>query len=96
MKVQYDSNLIFDLPTNYDLDERLLLINCLLDDYSDILFLSDELDNKHDFKVSKVLDGFAFYLCTYKTNINKDSEVIRTRRASTIKKKEIPLFDFYL
>lgn len=101
MKVYYDNNLVFDLPTTYDLEERLSLINCLLNDYEDKFQLNYEKDNVHDKKVYRVLDKFAYYLCTYQTHqengkaLYKDSEIIRKGRESVIKQKELPLFHFY-
>lgn len=55
----------------------------------------------HDQKIYRVLDKFAYYLCTYQTKqdngkaLYKDSEVIRKGRASIIRQKELPLFGFY-
>lgn len=101
MKVYYDRDLIFDLPATYGLDERLSLINEILDTYDDKFQLSYEKDNLHDQKIYRVLDKFAYYLCTYQTKqangkaLYKDSEVIRKGRESVIRHKELPLFNFY-
>ncbi|MBU5669644.1 hypothetical protein KQI68_07295 [Peptoniphilus sp. MSJ-1] len=101
MKVYYDNELSFDLPATYDLEERLTLINCLLEDYADKFELSHEANNVHDNKIYRVLDKFGYYLCTYKTHhpdgkaLYKDSEIIRKGRESIIKQKELPLFNFY-
>lgn len=101
MKVYYDSDLVFDLPTTYGLEERLDLINEILDTYDDKFQLAYDDGNIHDQKIYRVLDKFAYYLCTYQTKqengkaLYKDSEVIRKGREAIIKQKEMPLFSFY-
>lgn len=101
MKVYYDSDLVFDLPTTYGLEERLDLINEILDTYDDKFQLAYDDGNIHDQKIYRVLDKFAYYLCTYQTKqengkaLYKDSEVIRKGREAIIRQKEIPLFSFY-
>lgn len=101
MKVYYDSDLVFDLPTTYGLKERLDLINEILDTYDDKFQLAYDDGNIHDQKIYRVLDKFAYYLCTYQTKqengkaLYKDSEVIRKGREAIIRQKEMPLFSFY-
>lgn len=101
MKVYYDSDLVFDLPTTYGLEERLDLINEILETYDDKFQLAYDDGNIHDQKIYRVLDKFAYYLCTYQTKqengkaLYKDSEVIRKGREAIIRQKEIPLFSFY-
>lgn len=101
MKVYYDSDLVFDLPTTYGLEERLDLINQILDTYDDKFQLAYDDGNIHDQKIYRVLDKFAYYLCTYQTKqengkaLYKDSEVIRKGREAIIRQKEMPLFSFY-
>ena len=101
MKVYYDSDLVFDLPTTYGLEERLDLINEILDTYDDKFQLAYDDGNIHDQKIYRVFDKFAYYLCTYQTKqengkaLYKDSEVIRKGREAIIRQKEMPLFSFY-
>lgn len=101
MKVYYDSDLVFDLPTTYGLEERLDLINEILDTYDDKFQLAYDDGNIHDQKIYRVLDKFAYYLCTHQTKqengkaLYKDSEVIRKGREAIIRQKEMPLFSFY-
>lgn len=101
MKVYYDSDLVFDLPATHGLDERLALINEILDTHEDKFQLSYEDGNIHDQRIYRVLDKFAYYLCTYQTKqtngkaLYKDSEVIRKGREAIIRQKEMPLFSFY-
>lgn len=101
MKVYYDSDLVFDLPTTYGLEERLDLINEILDTCDDKFQLAYDDGNIHDQKIYRVLDKFAYYLCTYQTKqengkaLHKDSEVIRKGREAIIRQKEMPLFSFY-
>ena len=101
MKVYYDSDLVFDLPTTYGLEERLDLINEILETYDDKFQLAYDDGNIHDQKIYRVLDKFAYYLCTYQTKqengkaLYKDSEVIRKGREAIIRQKEMPLFSFY-
>lgn len=101
MKVYYNSDLTFDLPTTYGLQERLSLINQILENYKEKFVFSYEKDNLCDKKISRVLDKFAYYLCTYQTKqedgkaLYKDSNIIRKGREAIIKQKELPLFKFY-
>lgn len=101
IKVYYDSNLVFDLPSTYELEERLALINSILDKHKDKFQFCYEKDSVYDMKISRVLDKFAYYLCTYQTKqangkaLYKDSEIIRKGREAVIKQKELPLFSFY-
>ena len=101
MKVYYNSDLTFDLPTTYGLQERLSLINQILENYKEKFVFSYEKDNLCDKKISRVLDKFAYYLCTYQTK-QEDGKaffyvcnIIRKGREAIIKQKELPLFKFY-
>ena len=89
MKVYYDSDLVFDLPTTYGLEERLDLINEILDTYNDKFQLAYDDGNIHDQKIYRVLDKFAYYLCTYQTKQENGKALYKDRQ------KEMPLFSFY-
>lgn len=99
MKVRYNNKLVFNLPNEYDVDERLNVINQILESYTAYFTYTKDQDTRYDDNIRRVLDGFAYYLVTAKkTNesgnaLNNDKEIMRKRKIDSRKKTEIHLHD---
>lgn len=99
MKVRYNKKLVFNLPNEYDLDERLVLINQILNSYSAYFEYTPSNDTRYDDNIRRVLDNFAYYLVTFKKvtedgkSLNNDKEIMRRKKIDNRKKTEIHLHD---
>lgn len=99
MKVRYNNKLVFNLPNEYDVDERLNVINQILESYTSYFTYTKDQDTRYDDNIRRVLDGFAYYLVTAKkineggNALNNDKEIMRKRKIDNRKKTEIHLHD---
>lgn len=64
MRVKYNEHILFDLPNKYNLEERLRLIEYILDEQKDLFTYTEQHDTRYDENINRVLDQFAYYLLT--------------------------------
>lgn len=99
MKVKYSDKLVFNLPQEFDIDERKEYVEMLLSTYSKYFNYTEDHDTRYDDNINRVLDAFAYYLCTAKKYdedgkfINNDKEIMRRRKIENRRKTEMPLHD---
>lgn len=99
MKVKYNNKLVFNLPNEYNVDERLNLVNQILESYTAYFTYTKDQDTRYDDNIRRVLDGFAYYLVTSKKMadngkaLNNDKEIMRKRKIDNRKRTEIHLHD---
>lgn len=99
MKVNYNKNLIFVLPDEFDQQERLELIEDYLDSYAEHFIYTEEQDTLYDENIHRVLGQFSYYLCTankineYGNAMRNDKHIIRAKKKRNNHRREMSLFE---